>query len=73
MPFVEHPSCQQPADPDSLVWRFMDLTKYLWTLSTGALYFARADRFKDPYEGQLPDEMMAAIKGKAKTHSLRLI
>jgi hypothetical protein len=40
----------------------MTLAKFEWMLAHQALYFARGDRFEDPYEGQLPDEIMASIK-----------
>jgi len=42
------------AAPDSNVslWRYMDFTKLLSLLESQALYFARADTFEDPYEGE---------------------
>ncbi|MDR5887327.1 hypothetical protein [Vreelandella janggokensis] len=38
-------------DPSSKLWRYMDFTKYAALLSSGALYFARADCFEDTFEG----------------------
>jgi hypothetical protein len=61
MPVVTHPSFQQPLT-DAPVCRYMNLPKFEWILIHGALYFARGDRFDDPYEGQLPDAIMAKIK-----------
>ena len=40
-----------PADTATYIWRYQDLTKLLWTLANGALWFARADKLDDPYEG----------------------
>lgn len=38
-------------DPKSNLWRFMDFTKYVSLLNTKSLYFCRADKFDDPFEG----------------------
>jgi hypothetical protein len=39
---------------DETIWRYMDFTKFVDLLSTKALYFCRADRFDDPFEGSVP-------------------
>jgi len=36
---------------DTVLWRFMDFTKFVSLISTKSLFFARADRFEDPFEG----------------------
>lgn len=36
---------------DTILWRFMDFTKFISLLSTKTLFFTRADRFEDPFEG----------------------
>lgn len=33
------------------LWRYMDFTKFVSLLSSRALYFCRADKFNDPFEG----------------------
>jgi len=38
---------------DSKLWRYYDVIKFL-SLVNGELYFARADKFKDKYEGAIP-------------------
>lgn len=35
----------------SVLWRYMDFTKYVSLLSSKSLYFTRSDRFKDIFEG----------------------
>jgi hypothetical protein len=62
MPCTDHPVVQQPENQDALVWRYMDLPRFLSLLSSRTLYFARGDKFEDPYEGQLPDEVLGNIK-----------
>jgi len=46
-----HPCFQAPENPNALIWRYMDFTKFVALLDTQSLYFARSDRFDDPYEG----------------------
>lgn len=35
----------------TVLWRFMDFTKFVSLLKSRALYFTRADQFEDPFEG----------------------
>ena len=36
---------------ETVLWRFMDFTKFISLISTQTLFFTRADRFEDPFEG----------------------
>lgn len=47
----DHPTFQKPKDLDVKVWRYMNLTKFLWMLQRSALYFSRSDLMGDPFEG----------------------
>lgn len=38
-------------DDESILWRYMDLAKFISLLKDRALYMTRADRFEDPFEG----------------------
>src|SRR5215203_3143565 len=49
-----HESFPQPDDPSVKVWRYLDLPRFIWMLSTGALAFARVDTLEDPFEGSIP-------------------
>jgi len=40
-----------PAEKGTKVWRYMDFTKFASLLDTSALYFSRADRLPDSWEG----------------------
>jgi hypothetical protein len=51
--YKPHPSFDAPADPDQPLWRYMSLAKYLSLLSTRSLFFTRAERLGDPWEGAL--------------------
>lgn len=46
-----HPFFPMPQDTSVRLWRYMNLPKFVWMLQKRALYFARADRLGDPYEG----------------------
>ena len=52
--YSEHPSFPQPDLSDTPVWRYMDFTKLLALLDTRSVYFPRADKLGDPFEGSWP-------------------
>jgi hypothetical protein len=48
-------SLGEPApDPDILISRYMDFTKYVSMLAKRALYFCRSDKLGDSFEGSVP-------------------
>jgi hypothetical protein len=53
MAIKEFGICIKP-DPKIEIWRYMDLEKFEFILKNKALFFCRADRFVDPFEGSLP-------------------
>jgi hypothetical protein len=53
MPATPHDIFTPPDDPDAKIWRYMDFTKYVSLLDSQALFFCRADRIGDPFEGTL--------------------
>ena len=42
-----------PGDKDPL-WKYMSFEKFVNLLSTNTLFFTRADKFDDPFEGFTP-------------------
>ena len=50
--YEEHPLFNPPPD-DAVLWRYMDFTKFVSLLDKSALFFARADKLGDPFEGAL--------------------
>ncbi len=50
--YEEHPAFSPPPD-DAVLWRYMDFTKFISLLDRSALFFARADKLGDPFEGAL--------------------
>lgn len=52
--YQKHPNFDSP-DDDTILWRYMDLAKFLSILEKEALFFTRADKLGDPYEGAPSD------------------
>ncbi len=53
MPYEDHKFFLKPVDPTTKVWRYMDFTKFVSLLEKSDLWFTRADKLNDPYEGTL--------------------
>lgn len=58
-----------PEDMNIKIWRYMDFTKFVSLLDKGALYFARSDKFEDPYEGVYPKTDAIKYFGDLKASS----
>lgn len=58
--YAEHPTFIQPESEDIKVWRYMDFTKLVSFIDSRRLYFTRADKFDDPFEGSWPKVNVAA-------------
>jgi len=53
------------------LWRYMDLEKFESLLKNSSLFFCRADRFADPFEGSIPKrEVKENISGLSNQHIL---
>ena len=48
--YKEHPAFSPPPD-NAVLWRYMDFTKFVSLLDRSELFFARADKLEDPFEG----------------------
>ena len=51
--FKDDASFPKPDDENVLLWRYMDFEKYVSLLDTRALFFARADKLGDSFEGSV--------------------
>jgi hypothetical protein len=52
--FEAHKYFMAPENEGDTIWRYMDFTKFVSLLDTERLYFCRADKLEDPFEGSLP-------------------
>lgn len=53
---------KQPENLDGKIWRYMDFIKFISILESSALFFSRADRFKDKLEGKHSDYDLDMLK-----------
>jgi hypothetical protein len=51
MVYEKHPIFASPEDENERVWRYIDFSKFISILDRRALYFTRADKFNDMFEG----------------------
>jgi hypothetical protein len=61
MPYEPHPHCSLPESDEILMWRYMDLSRFLWVLEHASLFFCRLGRFEDTFEGALPTCVVPAV------------
>jgi len=54
MGYVDHPLFEQPENPEAPIWRYVDFTEFAALLTSQSLYFSRADRLGDAFEGSYP-------------------
>ena len=66
-----------PPEDDADLWRYMDFTKFVSLLDTQSLFFARADKLGDPFEGAYSKVNVAlrpvVYKGKIPESGLQQI
>lgn len=48
-----HPACHPPSSDDVVIWRYMNLPKFLDLLETESLYFSQVSKLGDAFEGSL--------------------
>ncbi|AUJ61300.1 DUF2971 domain-containing protein [Bacillus velezensis] len=71
---------EQKLNPDVKIWRYLDLSKFIKLLTDEDLYFPRADKFQDPFEGsstiigvkQRSLMLERAISDKSKDYPARI-
>ena len=49
-----HPTFRPPSDMDGKIWQYMELAEFVSMLYRKALFFIRANKLRDPYEGIIP-------------------
>lgn len=53
--YEEHRSFKLPKNSEEkMIWRYMDLPKFIDLIDRRALFFTKASRYPDPYEGTIP-------------------
>jgi len=50
--YENHLSLTEPKD-DAIIWRYLDIAKFIHLLNSSSLFFTRITQFTDPYEGHM--------------------
>ena len=60
--YLTSPNIKLPEDPDTIVWKYLDLSKFLDLLLSKKLFMSRSDKFEDQYEGRFSEPTFEEIK-----------
>ncbi len=59
--YLPHKNIDSPA-PDTIVWKYLDLSKFLDLLLCRRLFMSRSDKFEDQYEGTFSEPTFEELK-----------
>ncbi|WPR70056.1 hypothetical protein SLW70_08845 [Flavobacterium sp. NG2] len=60
--YINNPNIKLPTDPNTIVWKYLDLSKFLELLLSRKLFMSRSDKFEDQYEGTFSEPTYEEIK-----------
>ena len=60
--YIYNPNINLTEDPDTIVWKYLDLSKFLDLLMSKKLFMSRSDKFEDQYEGTFSEPTFEEIK-----------
>lgn len=60
--YLNNPNIKLPENPDTVVWKYLDLSKFLDLLLSKKLFMSRSDKFEDQYEGTFSEPTFEEIK-----------
>jgi hypothetical protein len=60
--YVNNPNIKLSENPDTVIWKYMDLSKFLDILISGKMFMSRSDKFEDQYEGTFSEPTFEEIK-----------
>lgn len=60
--YKNNPNITLPEDPNTIVWKYLDLSKFLDLLLSRKLFMSRSDKFEDQYEGTFSEPTYEEIK-----------
>ncbi|NBL64895.1 DUF2971 domain-containing protein [Flavobacterium sp. NST-5] len=66
--YRENPNINLPEDPNTVVWKYLDLSKFLDLLLSQKLFMSRSDKFEDQYEGTFSEPTFEEIKKIAENN-----
>jgi hypothetical protein len=60
--YLDNSNIKLPEDPNTIVWKYLDLSKFLDLLLSQKLFMSRSDKFEDQYEGTFSEPTFEEIK-----------
>lgn len=60
--YVPDPHIKLPLDRDTVVWKYLDLSKFVDLLLYRKLFMSRSDKFEDQYEGTFSEPTFEEIR-----------
>lgn len=60
--YIKNDNIKLPENPDTIVWKYLDLSKFLDLLLSEKLFMSRSDKFEDQYEGTFSEPTYEEIK-----------
>jgi hypothetical protein len=60
--YLSSPNIKLPENPNTIVWKYLDLSKFLDLLLSQKLFMSRSDKFEDQYEGTFSEPTFDEIK-----------
>ena len=60
--YVKSPHIKLTDDDNAIVWKYLDLSKFLDLLLSRKLFMSRSDKFEDQYEGTFSEPTFEEIK-----------
>jgi len=60
--YINNPNIILPDDEEIIVWKYLDLSKFLDMLLSKRLFMSRSDKFEDQYEGTFSEPTYEEIK-----------
>jgi hypothetical protein len=60
--YASNPNIRLPENPDTVVWKYLDLSKFLDLLMSQKLFMSRSDKFEDQYEGTFSEPTFEEMK-----------
>lgn len=60
--YLNNQNITLPEDPDTIVWKYLDLSKFLDLLMSKKLFMSRSDKFEDQYEGTFSEPTFEEIR-----------
>ena len=60
--YINNPNIKLPEDPNTIIWKYLDLSKFLDLLMSEKLFMSRSDKFEDQYEGTFSEPTFEEIR-----------